>query len=149
MHTPSDSIDIGDIAAATGLRPSALRYYEEQGLIRPVARIRGRRHYDRSTLRRLSVIALCQEVGFTITEIGELLGHRKGGRERWRRLAERKLAEIDAHIEKAHATRRLLQETLACGCGDPTSCDMITGATERRLHAAGGKRTLAPRLDQT
>jgi MerR family redox-sensitive transcriptional activator SoxR len=136
-------LSIGEVAAASGLRSSALRYYEEEGLIRPEARVGGRRHYHPSILRRLAVIALLQEVGFTVSEIGDLFGQGRGAREQWTRLAEGKLEEVDAYIERAHATRRLLQAVLACGCGDPASCDMVTEAGQPHLRSVGLGRGMA------
>ena len=131
-------MSIGEVASASGLRASALRYYEEEGLIQPIARKGGRRHYDPSTLRRLAIIALCQEVGFTVAEIAEVFGSGRNGRKRWRELAERKLTDIDAHIGRAQAARRLLRDALACGCGDLAACDMVSGANDRRLLSVTG-----------
>ena len=126
-------LSIGDVSSATGLRPSALRYYEEAGLITPSARVSGRRRYDPSVLRRLAVIALCQEAGFTVAEIRELLSASRRSHATWRRFAQRKLEEVKSHIERAHATKDLLERVLACGCGDPAKCDMVRGAARRRL----------------
>jgi MerR family transcriptional regulator, redox-sensitive transcriptional activator SoxR len=142
-------LSIGEVAAASGLRPSALRYYEEEGLISPTARVGGRRHYHPSALRRLAIIALLKEVGFTVAEIGDLLGQQRTARQRWRKLAEAKLEEIEAHIERAQTTRRLLQAVLACGCGDPASCDMVTEAGQRRLLSVGLRDGMATPTGKT
>lgn len=141
MEDDRELLSIGEVAEASGLRTSALRYYEEEGLIRPAARVGGKRHYRPSTLRRLAIVALCQEVGFTVAEIAELLARGRGGHERWRRLAERKLDELDGHIDRARATRDVLRAALACGCGDPASCDMVAEAGQRRLLSVGPLRT--------
>ncbi len=109
-------LSISEVSASTGLRPSALRYYEEAGVLRPAARVSGRRHYDDTVLKRLAVIACAQEAGFTIAEIRELLAGDDDGPAPWRALVERKLAEVDAVIQKAQATRRLLEESLRCHC---------------------------------
>jgi MerR family redox-sensitive transcriptional activator SoxR len=138
MADQRDLLSIGEVAAASGLRPSALRYYEEEGLVRSEARVGGRRHYDPSVLRRLDVIALFQQVGFTVAEIAELIGQEQV-QDGWRTLAEAKLAEVETHIEKAKATRRLLQAVLECGCGDPTNCDMVAEAGQRRLQVVRRK----------
>lgn len=126
-------LGIGEVAAATGLRPSALRYYEDVGLISPAARIGGQRHYDPSVLRRLAVTALCQEAGFTVSDIRLLLGSGRRAHARWQKLAERKLEEVKVHIERANATKRLLEQVLACGCGDPGGCELTHDAAARRL----------------
>jgi MerR family redox-sensitive transcriptional activator SoxR len=117
-------LSISEVGEATGLQSSALRYYEKAALIKPEARVGGRRHYAPSVLQRLAVIALLQEVGFTIGEISELMG-RKGRRERWRTLAESKLGDIDAHLEQVKAARELLTAALDCGCSGLESCDLV------------------------
>ena len=135
-------LSISDVAAATGLRPSALRYYEEVGLIRSAGRVANRRHYDPSVLERLWLLALCQDVGFTIAELREVFDPESGGRARWREVAGRKLGEIDAHIERARTTKRLLESALACDCGHLEGCEMVADAGERRrelpLHRGRG-----------
>ena len=135
-------LSISDVAAATGLRPSALRYYEEVGLIRPAARVGNRRHYEPDVLNRLSLLALCQDVGFTIAELREVFDPKSGGRKRWREVAERKLGEIDTQIERARTTKQLLESALACNCGQLDGCQMTADAGDRRrqlpLHRGTG-----------
>jgi MerR family transcriptional regulator, redox-sensitive transcriptional activator SoxR len=118
-------LSISEVAKRSGLRPSALRYYEEVGLIAPAARISSRRHYDASVLDRLAVIACAQQAGFTIAEVRELLADGDEPSARWRSLAERKLAEVDAVIEKAQAVRRLLEESLRCDCVALEQCATV------------------------
>ncbi len=120
-------LSIGEVAKETGLRPSALRYYEEVGLISSAARVSGRRHYEVSVLDRLRVIACAQEAGFTIAEMRQLLAGDDQPPMRWRALAERKLREVDAIIEKAQATRRLLEESLRCNCVALEECANVLG----------------------
>lgn len=133
MDDGSSTLSISEVAAATGLRPSALRYYEIEGLVHPVTRIGGRRHYAPSVLRRLAIIALLQEVGFTVAEIKELLGQDKQLEGRWRKMAEEKLIAIDAHIERVRETRGLLEKAMRCGCGDMGNCEMVAEAFARRV----------------
>lgn len=141
-------LSIGDVSSATGLRPSALRYYEDVGLIRPSSRSAGRRRYDPAVLRRLAVIALCQEAEFTIAEIRELLSGRRS-RATWRRFTEGKLEEVKAHIEHARATKDLLERVLACGCGDPAECEMVRDAAGRRLLQLEDPKAARSRLNRT
>lgn len=93
----------------------------------PVARVSGRRHYDASVLDRLRVIACAQEAGFTIAEVRQLLSGEDEPSVRWRSLAERKLREVNALIEKAQATRRLLEESLRCDCVALEQCPDVLG----------------------
>jgi DNA-binding transcriptional MerR regulator len=135
-------LSISQVGEATGLQSSALRYYEKAGLISPKARVGGRRHYDASVLQRLAVILLLQEVGFTIGEIGELI-QRKGRRQLWRRLAEGKVDEIDAHLHRVQAARGLLTAALECGCSGLESCDLVK---ERRGRHRKTVQTLMLRM---
>lgn len=126
------TLTITEVATATGVRSSALRYYEERGLIRPVGRQGGRRHYDPEVLSRLALIALCQEAGFTLGEIGTLLDDRPGARERWERLANDKLLQTERHIERLQEMQHHLQAALACTCERLDGCQLVQGAAQRR-----------------
>ena len=122
-------LSIGEVSQISGLRPSALRYYEDAGLISPVARISGRRHYEASVLSRLRVIACAQDAGFTIAEVRQLLGGEKESPGGWRSLAERKLREVDAVIDKAQVTRQLLEDSLGCDCVAIEDCATVSRST--------------------
>jgi MerR family redox-sensitive transcriptional activator SoxR len=136
------TLSIGEVAAASGLRPSALRYYEQVGLIAPAERRSGRRHYDPEVLRRLAFIALCQDAGISIAEIATLLDDRSDPRRQWEHLAQRKLEEIQDQMKKLRQMRRHLQSALACECGGVDSCELVDAALSKRqlpLHAGPGR----------
>jgi DNA-binding transcriptional MerR regulator len=137
MAVDEMTLSIGDVAAASGLRPSALRYYEETGLISPAGRRGGRRVYRPDVLSRLALVALAQEVGFTVREITALLGGHVKDKERWREMAERKLVEIDLQMERLQAMKRLLRAAAACECSGVDACEVIEAAAERRRSAGG------------
>lgn len=120
----AELLSITEVGDATGLPSSTLRYYERAGLVTPAARIGGRRHYSRDVLHRLAVIGLLQEVGFTIGEIGEVIRGRGQGRA-WHSLARDKLREIDEHIEKVTAARKLIVAALECDCADLERCGLV------------------------
>jgi DNA-binding transcriptional MerR regulator len=126
-----DLRSISEIAQATGLQSSALRYYERQGLISPATRVSGRRHYDPSVLQRLAAIALLQEAGFTIAEVAQVLGPGASG-QRWREMAEQKLAQIDAHLARVASARELLISALHCDCSGLDTCELVS--TRRGRH---------------
>lgn len=110
---------IGEVSRRSGLRPSALRYYERLGLLDAPARAGRFRRYEVGVFQRLGVIQLAQQAGFTMAEIGELLNGFSPDTlpaVRWRAFAERKLVEVDAQIRRAEEMRRLLKESLHCGC---------------------------------
>ena len=113
-----DELTIGEVARRSGLRTSAIRYYEQEGLLRAPPRSSGRRAYSEEVFTALAVIRMAQEAGFTIPEIRKLMtgfGDEPAS-ERWRRLAKEKLVEVDAMIERAQAMKALLEEGVRCGC---------------------------------
>lgn len=122
-------LSISEVAASTGLRPSALRYYEEAGLIASAGRIGGKRHYEPDVLRRLAFIRLCQSTGFGIAEIRTFLrGH--AGAPDWPAFASAKLAELDERIARATRMRAALAESMACACHGPGDCAMLAVASD-------------------
>ena len=83
---------IGELARRTGLAPSAIRFYEGEGLLPTVRRLSGRRVFDETALDHLTVVQLAKDAGFTLAEIRRLVN--EFGKNRWRSLAERKLGEV-------------------------------------------------------
>lgn len=124
-------LSISEVGEATGLQSSALRYYEKVGLIRPAARVGGRRQYRSDVLQRLAAIALFQEAGFTIAEVKQLLGA-GGSNERFRSMADQKIREIDAHMARVAAAKELLVAALRCHCSGIDTCELVS--TRRGHH---------------
>ena len=124
-------LTIGDVARRSGLRPSALRYYEEAGLLPAPARVNGRRRYDEGTLERLAVIRMAQAAGFTVAETRALLhGFAPDAPPpaRWRELAGKKLPEVEALISHAQGMKRILEAGLRCECVTLADCARAIGA---------------------
>ncbi|MBA3955395.1 MAG: MerR family transcriptional regulator [Acidimicrobiia bacterium] len=112
-------LTIGEVARRAGLAPSALRFYEAEGLVEPAERVSGRRRYEPRVLRRLDVIDLAKRAGFSLAEVRELLDGFEAGvpaSQRWQALAERKLPEVQGLIDQARAMKRLLGTGLTCAC---------------------------------
>jgi MerR family redox-sensitive transcriptional activator SoxR len=120
-----DELPIGEVARRAGIRASAIRYYEQAGLLPAPRRTSGQRRYDPAILDRLALIQFAQQAGFTIGEIRTLF---EGFEEetpmsvRWQTLAQDKIAEVDALMDRARRMRRLLDQALACGCLRPEDC---------------------------
>jgi DNA-binding transcriptional MerR regulator len=131
---PEDGlVPIGELARCTGVAPSALRYYERIGLLSPVGRAGQRRHYEASSAERVALIRLYQDAGFTLAEIGRLLAAGTPGRRAWGRLAERKIAELDARIAGAQRAKALIQHALECPHRDLLTCPNFRSALEAHL----------------
>ena len=107
---------IGEVARQAGMRTSRIRYHESRGVLPPAERVCGIRR-DRPNVVRLAIIDVAQRVGFTLGEIRELFVSDHGlAHQRPRRLAERKLRDVDELIQCANAMRRWLEMTSACEC---------------------------------
>jgi len=119
------SLRISDVAKQTGLRPSAIRYYEQMGILPPAHRISGQRRYDVTVLHRLTVIQRARQTGFTLHEIKELFfGFRAGTPPavRWQKLRKRKIVELDAMLEHIRSMRALVMQQGECRCKALEEC---------------------------
>lgn len=114
---------IGELARATDLAPSAIRYYEQEGLLPAPRRTGGRRVFDAAAVPQLMFIQVAKEAGFTLEEIRQLIRSFKG--ERWRVLAERKLRELDDAARRIRLMRALLLRLIDCGCFDVEACGTL------------------------
>ena len=119
------SLTIGEVARRAGVRTSAIRYYEEAGLLEEPERVGGKRRYDEEALRRLALIRDAKRAGFTLGEVRTLLHGFPAGTEaaqRWQALASEKLVEVDETIAQLRETRELLEEALRCECASLDEC---------------------------
>jgi DNA-binding transcriptional MerR regulator len=126
-------LDIGTVADQTGVAPSALRYYEREGLIRSASRNGLRRQYQATVVERLAVIVLCREAGFSLAEIKGLLAT-KGHSPAWKQLVERKRVEIDARIEQLTVVRTQLNHALECPSPNLMHCEHFRASTQHALN---------------
>ena len=127
-----EGTSIGEVARRAGVRPSALRYYERVGVLPSPGRENGRRRYGGEALRealdRLAVVWVAQRAGFTIAEIRTLLdgfSEDTPPSERWRVLAQDKLPEVDALVERALGMKDLLERGLRCECLSLEGCALV------------------------
>ena len=108
---------IGEVAQRSGVRPSTLRYYESDGILAAPERVNGRRRYEGGVLEVLAVVRFARRAGFSIVETRTFLHgfpEETPPSERWRVLAHEKLPEVEALIERALGTERLLERGLDC-----------------------------------
>jgi MerR family redox-sensitive transcriptional activator SoxR len=110
-------LTISEVGRQFGIQPSAIRYYEQIGILLPAQRIGGQRRYDTSVLYRLAVIQRARQTGFTLDEIRELFfGFQEAApaSQRWQKLSRRKLAELEELMAQVKTMQRLLQKMMAC-----------------------------------
>ncbi len=126
MADDASRLTIGEVARQAGMRSSRIRYYESVGVLQAPERVSGMRRYNADVVRRLGIIDVAQRVGFTLDEIRDLLSTERGtAHEQLRRLAERKLPDIDALIQRANAVRRWLEMTSHCDCETLDVCSLF------------------------
>ena len=114
-----EQMTIGEVAKEAGVQASTLRYYESIGLLPHAKRVGGKRRYTAEALDRLEVIQLAKKAGFTLSEIRMLLSgfsDTEPPSVRWKRMAQEKIEEVEALIERAQGMKRLLIEGLECEC---------------------------------
>ena len=119
------AIRIGEVARRAGLATSAIRFYEREGLIPKADRRGNARVYGDDVFDRLALIELAKSAGFTVAETRHLLrgvSRRSPPGPRWRRLAEKKLDEIEARIAEARRMRAVLKAVMACECPTFEDC---------------------------
>jgi DNA-binding transcriptional MerR regulator len=135
---PDELLTIGELARRTARRTSSIRYYEEIGLLPEPVRVGGRRRYPEQTVRTLTVVDTAQRAGLTLSEIHTLLTAAPGDSaaiEELRGIAERKLPELEATIERAVLVRRWLEAAARCECPSLDECCLFepeAGLPERQ-----------------
>lgn len=126
-------LTIGELSARTGVPTSALRYYDERGLVRPVARRSGQRRYDAAAVDRVGVVLFLRDVGFTLGEVGQLVSGRQEGEPGWRDIAKGKLAELNERASRLRVARVALEHAIRCRHGDPAECPTFWSIVSARL----------------
>jgi MerR family transcriptional regulator, redox-sensitive transcriptional activator SoxR len=113
-------LTIGEVTRRSGVAASALRFYEERGLIVSARAGSGHRRYSRAVLRRIAFIVFAQKIGLTLDEIGAELAKLPGGRTPnrgdWSRLSRGWTDRIDARIAELERLKLGLTECIGCGC---------------------------------
>jgi DNA-binding transcriptional MerR regulator len=133
VKMPEEQLTIGELAQRTGVATSALRYWEECGLLPAPARVSGRRRYPPSTVGLVGEILLLRDVGFTLREVKALIAARSQAGDGWRDLHQRKLTELDQRIARAQAARTAIAYGLACRHEDTRECPNFASVVAARL----------------
>lgn len=122
------TLSIGRVADEAGVNVSAIRFYEREGLLPETERVGGQRRYTADVLTRLGVIATAKRAGFSLDEVGLLLGASDDGvpaHESLPELAGRKLPEVEALIARAEAVRDWLVAASDCDCETLDVCALF------------------------
>lgn len=124
-----DPIPIGEAASRLQMTSSALRYYDERGLVSPQSRQSGRRMYGTEELRRLALVKIFQRLALPLDTAAAVLD---APSPQWRDAVRREIAHLDEVIAQARGAREFLTHALHCPTDHPArECAMMTGALDR------------------
>lgn len=148
----TNGLAISQIADRTGIAPSAIRYYEDQGLITPGRGPGGQRQFERSDIRRLSFILIAQQLGFSIAQIRDQLSTLPNGRTPtaadWRRLSDLYRNDLTHRIDQLTRLRDDLEGCIGCGCLSLDRCRLYN-PDDRAARLGQGPRYLMGDTSET
>lgn len=143
-------LTIGELAERSGVAPSALRFYEKEGLIHSRRTTGNQRRYGRDTLRRVAFVRISQRVGIPLAAIREALAllpdERTPNREDWARLSRSWHDDLDTRIRQLERLRDSLTDCIGCGCLSIDRCGLANPLDELSGQGAGPRRLLDPAL---
>jgi MerR family redox-sensitive transcriptional activator SoxR len=138
-----DAVTIGEVARRSGVAASALRFYEERGLIHSERNDSGHRRYPRAVIRRVAFIVFAQRIGLSLQEIGAELArlprHRVPERADWAKLSRGWTSRIDERMAELERLRAGLAECIGCGCLSLDRCQ-LANPRDRAGHRGAGPR---------
>jgi MerR family transcriptional regulator, redox-sensitive transcriptional activator SoxR len=138
-----DLLAIGDVAKRSGVAASALRFYEDRGLIRSERAGSGHRRYPRSVLRRIAFIVFAQRIGLTLDEIqselDKLPPDHAPSRRDWSQLSASWTSRIDERIAELERLRAGLTDCIGCGCLSLDRCKLANPG-DRAARSGPGPR---------
>ena len=138
---PADELTIGELARRSGVAPSALRFYEEHGLIRARRTDGNQRRYERAMLRRIAFVQAGKAAGIPLRRIGDALAtlpdSRIPNRRDWERLSKRWREDLDARIATLEGLRGRLDTCIGCGCLSIDKCELLNPDDEAAALGAG------------
>ena len=144
-------VSIGALAERTGLAVSAIRYYEEQGLVHPWRNAGGQRRFHRADIRRLSFVMIAQQFGFTLPQIRAQLDQLPGGRTPsaadWARISVTFRGHLDSRIATLQKLRDNLDGCIGCGCLSLEKCKLYNPDDVAAAKGTGPRYLMGDRPD--
>lgn len=144
-----DLLNIGDVSRRSGVAASALRFYEERGLITSSRKGAAQRRYPRSVLRRVAFIVFAQRVGLTLDEIGAELARLPEDRvprgRDWSRLSKTWTRRIDERISELERLRAGLTQCIGCGCLSLDRCQLSNPGDRVATQGPGPRYWMKPK----
>ena len=142
----TSGLPIGALAERTGVAPSALRFYETEGLLHSIRTDGGQRRYHRDAIRRVSFIRVAQQVGLSLEEIRDALeslpNNRTPTEKDWHRLSTSWRPRLDEQIALLERLRDKLDACIGCGCLSLPICHIVNPHDRAHEHGPGPRYVL-------
>lgn len=145
-------LTIAEVSRRSGVAASALRFYEERGLIKSERAGSGHRRYLRAVLRRIAFIVFAQKMGLTLDEVGAELAklpqNRVPERSDWAKLSDSWTRRIDERIAELQRLRAGLTECIGCGCLSLDRCQLANPGDRAARRGSGARYWVAEKPRQ-
>ncbi|WJJ14350.1 redox-sensitive transcriptional activator SoxR (plasmid) [Prescottella equi] len=143
-YAPTDLMTIGEVARRAGVATSAVRFYEEQGLISSARTSGNQRRYPRHVLRRIGIIVAARRFGIPLSEVAEVFASlpegRMPGKTDWRKISKRWHARLEARRREIQRLEEELIGCIGCGCLSLNSCRIINPDDQLSAEGPGPRR---------
>ncbi|MFF9571252.1 redox-sensitive transcriptional activator SoxR [Streptomyces sp. NPDC014685] len=143
-HAPTDLMTIGEVARRAGIATSAVRFYEDQGLISSIRTSGNQRRYPRHMLRRIGIIVASRRFGIPLAEVAELFAslpeERMPGKSDWRRISRRWHDRLEARRRELEQLEEELIGCIGCGCLSLNTCRVLNPDDNLSAEGPGPRR---------
>ena len=143
-----NQIPIGEVAARTGISVSAIRFYEEKGLVMAGRNAGGQRRFARSDIRRLSIIMVAQKMGFSLEQIAGAMAdlplHKAPTKAQWQKMAKQFRTDLATRIQTLQNLTDKLDGCIGCGCLSLDQCALYNPEDRAAQRGPGPQNVLSP-----
>lgn len=144
-------LTIGEVAGRTGLAVSAIRYYDDQGLVEARRTVGGKRMFIRSDIRRLSFILIAQQLGFSLedirTQLKQLPLERTPNKRDWEKISRGFRSHLDTRIAMLQRLRDRLDGCIGCGCLSLEACKLYNREDRAQTTGTGPRLVIQKSID--
>ena len=147
-YAPTDLLTVGEVARRAGIATSAVRFYEDQGLISSVRTAGNQRRYPRYVLRRIGIITAARRVGIPLAEVAQVFDslpeNRMPGKTDWRRISKRWHERLEVRRRELERLEEELVGCIGCGCLSLNTCRVLNPDDQLSSEGPGARRLQYP-----
>jgi MerR family redox-sensitive transcriptional activator SoxR len=151
LHKPTDMLTVGEVAQRAGIATSAVRFYDDQGLITAVRTPGNQRRYPRHVLRRISIIQAARRFGVPLAEVATIFdglpADRMPSKTDWTRISRRWHAQLQARRREIECLEAELTGCIGCGCLSLTTCRIVNPDDQLSQQGPGPRRLIPTHSD--